>query len=392
MPARSVLDEDVRDKCVLVRVDFNVPLENGVITDDSRIRAALPTIEHLLDHGAAVVLATHLGRPRGKRTPEWSVKPVARRLSELLARPVQTIDAVVGPEVEAAAARLKPGEILLLENTRFEAGEEANDPKFAASLARIADLYVNDAFGAAHRAHASTAGVAGFVPACAGLLLQREETALSRLLHEPARPFVAILGGAKVSDKLGVIDRLLDRADALLLGGGMANTLLLAQGFGVGKSLAEPDRLNEAKRLLEAAHSKHVSLLLPTDVVVAASLDSGTATTVAVDRVPADQAIYDIGPETVERYCREIAAAGTIFWNGPMGVFERAPFDAGTMAIAHCVADSAAYSVVGGGDSVAAIEAAGVAGQIDHISTGGGASLEFLEGRTLPGIAALPGA
>jgi phosphoglycerate kinase len=390
MPTRSVLDEDVRDKCVLVRVDFNVPLDQGVISDDSRIRAALPTIQHLLDHGAAVVLATHLGRPKGKRTPEWSVKPIAERLSELLARPVQTVDAVVGSEVEAAAAKLQPGEILLLENTRFEAGEEANDPDLAASLGRFADLFVNDAFGAAHRAHASTVGVADFVPSCAGLLLQREETALSRLLHEPERPFVAVLGGAKVSDKIGVIDHLLDRVDALLLGGGMANTLLLAQGYGVGRSLAEPDRLNEAQRLLETARSKHVHLFLPTDVVVAASLETGTATTVAVDSVPPDRAIVDIGPVTIDRYCRELAGAGTIFWNGPMGVFERPPFDIGTMAIARCVADSAAFSVVGGGDSVAAIEAAGVADQIDHVSTGGGASLEFLEGRTLPGIAALP--
>jgi phosphoglycerate kinase len=390
MPPKSVLDEDVREKRVLVRVDFNVPLDGGKIVDDSRIRAALPTIQHLLHHDAAVVLATHLGRPKGKRTPEWSVKPVADRLSELLGRPVQTVDAVVGSDVEAAAANLKPGEVLLLENTRFEAGEEANDPELASFLARLADLYVNDAFGAAHRAHASTVGVAEFVPACAGLLLQREETALSRLLHEPARPFVAILGGAKVSDKIGVIDRLLDRADALLVGGGMANTLLLAQGYGVGTSLAEPDKLAEAERLLSAARSKHVRLHLPTDVVVDASLQNGTAKTVGVDRVPSDQAIFDIGPETIKRYCGEIAGAGTVFWNGPMGVFERPPFDTGTMGIAHCVADSAAYSVVGGGDSVAAIEAAGVADRIDHVSTGGGASLEFLEGRTLPGIAALP--
>lgn len=390
MPARSVLDEDVRDKRVLVRVDFNVPLDKGVISDDSRIRAALPTIQHLLDRGAAVLLATHLGRPKGKHDPKWSVRPIAERLSELLGRPVQTVDAVVGPAVEAAAKTLQPGEVLLLENTRFEAGEEANDPDLAASLARLADLYVNDAFGAAHRAHASTVGVAEFVPGCAGLLLQREETALRRLLHEPERPFVAILGGAKVSDKIAVIDRLLERADALLLGGGMANTLLLAQGYGIGTSLAEPERLPEAERLLQAAGSKHVRLLLPTDVVVAESLENSTATTLAVDSVPGDRAIFDIGPDTVERYCREIAAAGTVFWNGPMGVFERPPFDAGTMAIARCVADAKAFSVVGGGDSVAAIEAAGVTDRIDHVSTGGGASLEFLEGRTLPGIAALP--
>jgi phosphoglycerate kinase len=390
MPTRSVLDENVRGKRVLVRVDFNVPLDNGEIADDSRIRAAIPTIQYLLDHGAAVVLATHLGRPKGKRVPQWSVKPVAERLSELIHRPVQTTAAVVGPEVEAAARNLQPGEILMLENTRFEPGEEANDPNFAAALARVADLYVNDAFGAAHRAHASTVGIAGLIPSSAGLLLQREKSALSRLLQQPRRPFVAILGGAKVSDKIAVIDQLLERADALLLGGGMANTLLLAQGYQIGRSLAEPDHRGDAERLLQAAKAKNVRLLLPTDVVIAASLQNGAARTVDVERVPADQAIFDVGPDTVARYCREIATAGTVFWNGPMGVFEHPPFDKGTMEIARCVARAAAYSVVGGGDSVAAIEAAGVADRIDHVSTGGGASLEFLEGRTLPGIAALP--
>jgi phosphoglycerate kinase len=392
MPARSVLDADVHNKRVLVRVDFNCPLSDGAVADDARIRAALPTIQELLDRGAAVVLATHLGRPKGKRDPALSVKPVARRLSELLSCPVATTDAVAGPEAERAAAELDPGEVLLLENTRFEPGEESNDRGLAAALARLADLYVNDAFGAAHRAHASTVGVVHFLPAYAGLLLQREEAALARLLQDPERPFVAILGGAKVSDKLGVIRHLLERVDTLLLGGGMANTVLSALGLPIGQSLAEPALVGDARQLLAAAVEKHVTTFLPTDVMVAPGLESGSATPVAVQRVPEDQAIFDIGPESISRYCGEVAAARTLFWNGPMGVFERPPFDTGTIEIARCVADSPAFTVVGGGDSVSALETAGVVDRIDHVSTGGGASLEFLEGRTLPGIAAIPSA
>ena len=390
MPRRSVTTADVAGKRVLVRVDFNVPLRDGQLTDDTRIRAALPTIQYLLDHQAAVILATHLGRPKGKPSAEFSVAPVAHRLGELIGRPITTVPAVIGPEAESAAGNLRPGEILLLENTRFEPGEETNDPALAAALARLADIYVDDAFGAAHRAHASTAGVANELPAYAGFLLQREEEVLSRLLHDPERPFIAILGGAKVSDKLAVLDRLVDRVDALLLGGGMANTVLLAQGFDVGKSLSEPDRLGDARELLARAAERGVRLLLPVDAVVATSLDDAVSAIVPIDGLKSSDAIFDIGPKTVRRYCDEIASARTIFWNGPMGVFEREPFAGGTLSVARCVASADAFTVVGGGDSVAAIEGAGVADRIDHVSTGGGASLEFLEGRELPGIAAIP--
>jgi phosphoglycerate kinase len=299
---------------------------------------------------------------------------------------------VAGPEAERAASALRPGDVLLLENTRFESGEEVNDPDLAAKLARLGDVFVNDAFGAAHRAHASTVGVANLLPSYAGLLLQREETALSRLLFDPEQPFIAVLGGAKVSDKFAVLEHLLGRVDALLLGGGMANTLLLAQGHQTGSSLSEPDRVEEARRLVDSAEGRGVHIDIPTDVVIARSLDSTTAQVVPVDTIPADQAIFDIGPETVARYCRQIASARTVFWNGPMGVFERGPFANGTLGIARCVADATAYTVVGGGDSLAAIDAAGVAEHIGHISTGGGASLEYLEGRVLPGIAVIPDA
>jgi phosphoglycerate kinase len=392
MSKRSVTEADVRSKRALVRVDFNVPLRDGDVVDDTRIRAALPTIRSLLDRGAAVVLATHLGRPNGKADPAYSVAPVARRLSELLGQSVATVSVVAGPEAERAASALHPGDVLLLENTRFEPGEEANDPQLAARLARLGDLFVNDAFGVAHRAHASTVGVANLLPSYAGLLLRREETALSRLLNDPERPFIAVLGGAKVSDKFAVLEHLLGRVDALLLGGGMANTVLLAQGHQIGSSLAEPDRVDQARRLIDTAQAQGVRILVPTDVVTAPSLDSMNATVAVVDAVPADQAIFDIGPATVARYCGEIAGARTVFWNGPMGVFERKPFEHGTLGIARCVADARAFTVVGGGDSLAAIEAAGVGERIDHISTGGGASLEYLEGRELPGIAALPDA
>jgi phosphoglycerate kinase len=390
MPKRSLADADVRGKRVLVRVDFNVPLRDGGVADDTRIRAALPTIRYLIDRGASVVLASHLGRPKGKRDPQYSVAPVAERLSALLERPVATVDAVAGPDAERAARNLRPGEVLLLENTRFEPGEETNDLALARQLAKLGELFVNDAFGAAHRAHASTVGVAEYLPAYAGFLLQREEAVLSRLLQEPERPFVAILGGAKVSDKLAVLGTLLAQVDALLLGGGMANTLLLAQGHEIGSSLAEPGLVEEARRLIAAAEDRHIPLLMPTDVVVAPSQGTPESQTVSIDAIPADQAVFDIGPRTVEAYCAEVARARTVFWNGPMGVFEQARFAEGTLGIARCVATSDAFTVVGGGDSLAALEAAGVSDQIDHVSTGGGASLEFLEGRTLPGIAAIP--
>jgi phosphoglycerate kinase len=392
MPKRSVTEAEVRGKRALVRVDFNVPLRDGDVADDTRIRAALPTIRNLLERGAAVVLATHLGRPKGKADPAYSVAPVARSLSEFLGQRVATVSVVTGPEAERAANALHPGDVLLLENTRFEPGEESNDRELAAGLARLGDLFVNDAFGAAHRAHASTVGVAELLPSYAGLLLQREETVLSRLLNDPERPFIAVLGGAKVSDKFAVLEHLLGRVDALLLGGGMANTVLLAQGYQIGSSLAEPDLVDEARRLIDTAEARGVRIPVPTDAVTAGSLDSTTATVVAVDAIPADEAIFDIGPATVARYCEQIAGARTVFWNGPMGVFERKTFANGTLGIARCVAESSAYTVVGGGDSLAAIEAAGVGQRIDHISTGGGASLEYLEGRELPGIAALPDA
>jgi phosphoglycerate kinase len=390
MAKRSITEADVRGKRALVRVDFNVPLRDGEVADDTRIRAALPTIQFLLDRGAAVVLATHLGRPKGKADPAFSVAPVARKLSELLGQPVATVSVVVGGEAERAVEALRPGDVLLLENTRFEPGEERNDSDLAAALGRLGDLFVNDAFGAAHRAHASTVGVANLLPGYAGLLLQREETALSGLLNTPERPFVAVLGGAKVSDKFAVLEHLLDRVDALLLGGGMANTVLLAHGHQIGSSLAEPDRVEEAHRLIERAREQSVFMAVPTDVVIAGSLDSIMTNVASVEDIPVDQAIFDIGPETVGRYCRQIADARTVFWNGPMGVFERRPFANGTLGIARCVADASGYTVVGGGDSLAALEVAGVAERIDHISTGGGASLEYLEGRVLPGIAALP--
>jgi phosphoglycerate kinase len=392
MPKRSIAQADARGKRALVRVDFNVPLRDGEVADDTRIRAALPTIQNLLDRGAAVVLATHLGRPKGKADPAYSVAPVARRLSELLGLRVATVSAVAGPEAERAASALDAGDVLMIENTRFEPGEEANDADLAAGLARLGDLFVNDAFGAAHRAHASTVGVATLLPAYAGLLLQREETVLSRLLNDPERPFIAVLGGAKVSDKFAVLEHLLGRVDALLLGGGMANTVLLAQGHEIGSSLAEPDRVDDARRLIDNAQERGMLMALPTDVVTARSLDSTQTNVASVDAIPGDQAIFDIGPETVARFCQEIARARTVFWNGPMGVFEREPFANGTLGIARCVADASAYTVVGGGDSLAAIEAAGVGERIDHRSTGGGASLEYLEGRILQGIAALPDA
>lgn len=388
MPLRTVDQEDVSGKRVLVRVDFNVPLEHGTITDDTRIRAALPTIRYLLDHGAKVILISHLGRPKGKPVDELRLTPIAARLGELLGQAVTTVPVVVGQEAAAAVAQLEPGQVLLLENVRFKPGEEKNDQALARQLASLADLYVNDAFGAAHRAHASTVGVAELLPAYAGFLMQREIDALSKLLTAPERPFIAILGGAKVSDKLKVIGNLLSKVDALLIGGGMANTLLLAQGVTIGKSLAERDLTEQAASLLNEANSKGIAIELPLDAIVGTDLN-GKGTTVEIGSIPDDTAIFDIGPETARHFAERITAAKTIFWNGPMGVFERPAFAAGTRAVAQAVANSDAFSVVGGGDSVAAVEQMGVADRISHISTGGGASLEFVEGRVLPGVAAL---
>jgi phosphoglycerate kinase len=388
---RTLDDLDVQGKRVLVRVDYNVPLdEHGRITDDTRIRATLPTIRALLDRGAAVVLMSHLGRPRGKPNPSMSLRPVAARLSELLGRPVKMLDDCVGPAVEAAVKALAPGEVALLENLRFHGEEEANDPAFARQLAALGDVYVNDAFGAAHRAHASTEGVARLLPSAAGLLMQREVEALSRVLHQPEPPVVIILGGAKISDKIGVIRNLLGRANAILIGGGMANTFLKAQGREIGRSLVEPDKVAEARQLLDEAAARGVTLALPVDVVVAPRVSADAPRrTVPVDQVGADDLILDIGPRTVEAFRAHIAGAKTIVWNGPAGVFEVEPFAAGTRAIARAVADSGAFSLVGGGDSVAAIEQAGLADRISHVSTGGGAALEFLEGQALPGVKVL---
>lgn len=388
MAMRTLEGVDVSGKRVVVRVDFNVPLDGGVIQDDTRIRAALPTIEWLLDGGAAVVLVSHLGRPKGKVDAAYSLRPVADRLSELLRRPVQLADDVVDEDARSRVAQLRPGDVLLLENVRFEAGEEKNDDALARKLAAFGDLYVNDAFGAAHRAHASTAGIAQHLPAHAGYLMAAEVEALGALMDNPARPFVAILGGAKVSDKIGVIENLLSRVDAVLLGGGMANTFLLAEGKAVGDSLVEADLVDTASTIIASARDKGVDLLLPVDVVAAPGLD-GQAATIDADGIPDGWAAFDIGPRTEKDFSDVIAGARTVFWNGPMGVFEKPAFAHGTLAIAKAVAESGAFTVIGGGDSVSAIEQSGLADRISHISTGGGASLEFIEGRELPGIAAL---
>ena len=387
MPKYSIRDLDLKNKTVFIRVDFNVPLAPGgqEITSDKRIRASLPTIQYALDRGAAVILASHLGRPKGKRNPEMSLKPVATRLAELLGRPVRMAADCVGPEVEKM--RPKPGEVLLLENLRFHAEEEKNDPAFSKQLAALCDVYVNDAFGSAHRAHASTVGMIRFVKqAAAGLLMDKELEYLNKATKNPARPCIAILGGAKVSDKIEVIENLMKFADHILIGGAMAYTFLKAQGQPAGKSLVEDDKVSLAKDLLARAGGK---LSLPKDHVVATELKEGAEHRVVLD-IPDGMMGVDIGPATIEAYTAVISKAKTIIWNGPMGVFEKPPFDRGTVALAKAVAASGAVSVVGGGDSEKAVKSAGVADKISHISTGGGASLEFLAGIELPGVTALP--
>jgi phosphoglycerate kinase len=384
---KTIRDIEVKGKRVLVRVDFNVPLEQGKVADDTRIRAALPTIQYLMEQGARVILMSHLGRPKGKVKKELGLIPVAERLAELLERPVAMAADCVGEEVETAVDRLRPGDVLLLENLRFHPGEEANDPEFVSRLASLGEVYVNDAFGTAHRAHASTEGVAHHLPAVAGFLMEKELNFLSKALESPEHPFVAILGGAKISDKIGVVANLLGKVDVLLIGGGMANTFLKAQGYRVGQSLVEEESLPLAQELLDKAGRR---LVLPVDVVVADRFDAeAQSKIVSVEEVPAEWRILDIGPASVERFAQELYTAKTVVWNGTLGVAEFPRFAAGTQAIIEMLAESQATTIVGGGDTAAAVQQAGLVEKMTHVSTGGGASLELLEGKVLPGVAAL---
>jgi phosphoglycerate kinase len=388
---QSIRDVDVAGKRVLVRVDFNVPLHEGSVTDDTRVRAALPTLRHLVDHGARVIIVSHLGRPKGEPDLQYSLRPVRGVLARLLGRNVHFIDRTVGPEAVEAVERMVDGELLMLENVRFNPGEKTNDPGFAGQLAALADIYVNDAFGAAHRAHASTVGVTTFLPAYAGMLLTREVDTLTEMLANPARPFVAILGGSKVSDKFGVIDRLLECVDTLVIGGGMCFTMLVAKGVAVGDSIVEADWVEPAKEMLTKAADKGVDLLLPVDFVVADAIAEDADTRiVGREEIPAGMKGLDIGPTTVELFKGAIGEAKTIFWNGPMGVFEMTPFETGTREVAMAVArNNRAASVVGGGDSVAALRKFNLEERVTFVSTGGGASMKLLEGSKLPGLEAL---
>jgi phosphoglycerate kinase len=390
LPKLTIEQLDLRGKRVFIRADLNAPLVQGQVSDDTRLRAVLPTIQLALKAGAAVVLASHLGRPKGKPSLESSLRPVALCLEGLLGQPVELAPDCVGAETEARAQALRPGEVLLLENLRFHPEEEANDDGFARQLAALADCYVDDAFAAAHRAHASIVAITKHLqPAAAGVLMQQELAALGRILGAPARPLVAILGGAKVSDKLALVEHLLERVDALLIGGGMAFTFLLALGHAVGRSLVEPARVETARAALETARRRGVRIVLPVDALVAPDLESPTGRAVGIREIPADQMGLDIGPRTVEGFAAALRGARTIIWNGPMGVFEKPPFAGGTLAVARTVAESGAFSVIGGGDTIAAVAKAGVTDRIGYISTAGGAFLEFLEGRTLPGVEAL---
>lgn len=389
MAKKSIKDVEWQGKRALVRVDFNVPLEDGAVADDTRIRAALPTLRYLLEHGASAVLLSHLGRPKGEPDPAYSLKPVADHLATLLDAPVSVVDDITGEEAQQAAQKLQPGALLLLENTRFDPRETKNDPSMARALATLGDVFVNDAFGSAHRAHASTTGVAEHLPAVAGLLMQKELTYLGETLGNPEKPFVAILGGAKISDKIGVIESLLTKVDAILIGGGMANTFLKAAGHDVGNSLVEEEALPVAEKLLGDAKGEIIQL--PVDLVVAdAFAADANAQIASLEEVPDGWMALDIGPATIAHFSNRLAGARTVVWNGPMGVFEFPAFAKGTFAVAEMLASLRnAVTIIGGGDSAAAVQAAGVSQQMSHVSTGGGASLEFMEGKTLPGVAAL---
>lgn len=387
---KTMKDMQLEGQRVFCRVDFNVPMENGQITDDTRIRAAIPTIEYMVEQGAKVILASHLGRPNGEVNEEMRLMTAGEKLAELIGKPVRKLDTSIGLEVEQVIASMDNGDIVLLENVRFHAGEEKNDADLAKSFADLADVFVNDAFGAAHRAHASTAGIADYIPAVSGLLIEKELDVLGKALSTPERPFTAIIGGAKVKDKIGVINHLLDKVDNLIIGGGLAYTFLKAQGYEIGKSLLEEDKIDLAKSFIQKAKDNGVNLYLPIDITIADDFSKDANTKVVKnDAIPADWEGLDIGTETAELYAKVIEESKLIIWNGPMGVFELEPFAGGTKRVAQAMAVTAGYTVIGGGDSAAAVEKFGVADKMDHISTGGGASLEFMEGKDLPGVSAL---
>ncbi|SFA89586.1 phosphoglycerate kinase [Lentibacillus halodurans] len=390
MNKKTLQDLDVNGKKVFCRVDFNVPMKNGEVTDDTRIRAALPTIEHLLEKGAVVILASHLGRPKGEVIEELRLDPVAERLSDLLGKEVVKTDTVYGKEVNEALSQVSNGDVVLIENVRFDPGEEKNDPSLIQAFADMADLYINDAFGTAHRAHASTTGVAEKLPAATGFLMEKEIEVLGKALENPDRPFTAIIGGAKVKDKINVIDHLLDKVDNLIIGGGLAYTFVKAQGYEIGKSLLEEDKIELAKDFMQKAQDKGVRFVMPEDVVVADDFSEEANTKIVdIEEIPADWEALDIGPATREKYNQIVKDSKLVIWNGPMGVFEYNAFAGGTRAVAESLAGTEGYTVIGGGDSAAAVEKLGFADDMDHVSTGGGASLEFMEGKVLPGVKAL---
>ena len=391
MNKKSIKDIQVQGKRVFCRVDFNVPMQDGKVTDDTRIKAALPTISYLVEQGAKVILASHLGRPKGQVVEELRLTPVAKRLSDLIGKDVRKVDEAKGEAVLAEVNKLADGDILLLENVRFYPGEEKNDPELAKAFAELADIYVNDAFGAAHRAHASTEGIANYLPAVSGFLMQKELDVLGKALSNPERPFTAIIGGAKVRDKIDVIENLLEKVDNLIIGGGLAYTFIKAQGYEIGTSLLEEDKIELAKSFIAAAETKGVKLYMPIDAVITAEFDANADTEIVdIDKIPADKMSLDIGPKTAEIYANVIKNSKLVIWNGPMGVFEFDKFANGTKAVAQALADSTdTYSVIGGGDSAAAAEKFGLADKMSHVSTGGGASLEFMEGKQLPGVVAL---